>query len=154
MISLVGTRCTPGLMLLSSFWRTIALRLIASAWRMALCLSGGNRSRMRLIVLAGAGGVNGAEHQVAGFGGVDGGLERVAVAHFADEDDVGVLAHGVLEGRVPVGHVEADFALVDDGFLVGEHELDRVFDGQNVQRFALVDVVEHRGDGRALAASR
>src|SRR5579883_1733646 len=52
MISLVGQRPTPGLMLLMSFWAMTALRLLASAWRTAVCLLGGNRSRMRLIVVA------------------------------------------------------------------------------------------------------
>ena len=105
------------------------------------------------MVLAAAGGVDGAEDQVAGLGGVDAGLEGFAVAHLADQDDVGVLADRVLEGRLPVGDVEADLALVDDRLLVGEDELDRVLDGQDVHRFALVDVVEHRGDGGALAAA-
>src|SRR5919206_13197 len=51
MISLVGTRCTPGLMLGRSFWATMAFRLKASACRRALCMSAGNRSRMRPVVL-------------------------------------------------------------------------------------------------------
>ena len=59
------------------------------------------------------------------------------VAHLADQDHVRVLADGVLEGRVPVAHVEADLALVDDRHLVGEDELDRVLDGEDVQRLAL-----------------
>ena len=50
----------------------------------------------------GAGGVDGAEHQVAGLGGVNGRLEGFDVAQLADQDDVGVLPHGVLEGLVPV----------------------------------------------------
>ncbi len=50
----------------------------------------------------GAGGVDGAEHQVARFGRMDGGLERFDVAQLADQDDVGILTHGVLEGLVPV----------------------------------------------------
>ena len=39
------------------------------------------------------------------------------------------------------------------GLLVGEGELDRVLDGEDVQRLAFVDVIEHGGDGRALAAA-
>ena len=79
-------------------------------------------------------GVDRPEHQVAGFGRVDGGLERFAVAHFAHQDHVRVFADGVLQGGVPVAHVDADFALVDDRLLVREHEFDRVFDRQDVQR--------------------
>ncbi len=50
-------------------------------------------------------------------------------------------------------HVQADFALIDVRLLVGEHEFDRVFDGEDVQRLARVDVVEHRGDGRRFAGA-
>src|SRR5262249_11230826 len=46
---------------------------------------------------------------------------------------------------------EVDLALVDDRLFVDECELNRVLDGEDMQIFALVDVVEHAGDGRALA---
>src|SRR5205807_651826 len=49
-----------------------------------------------------AGRVDGAEHEVARFGGVHGGLERFDVAQLADQDDIRVLADRVLEGLVPV----------------------------------------------------
>ena len=98
-----------------------------------------------------AGGVDRAEHQVPGLGRVDGRLERLDVAQLADQDHVRVLADGVLEGLVPVAHVQADLALVDVRLAVGERELDRVLDGQDVQRLAVVDVVEHRGDRGRLA---
>ena len=42
----------------------------------------------------GAGGVQRAEHDVARFGRGDGRLDRLQVAHFADEDHVGVLPQG------------------------------------------------------------
>src|SRR5205823_13409053 len=77
----------------------------------------------------------------------------VDVAQLADQDDVGVLADGVLQRLVPVHDVQADLALVDDRLLVDEGELDGVLDGEDVQRLALVEVVEHRGDGRALAGA-
>ena len=50
-------------------------------------------------------------------------------------------------------HVQADLALVDVRLLVGEGELDRVLDGEDVQRLAFGDVVEHGGDGGALAGA-
>ena len=46
----------------------------------------------------GAGGVQRAEHQVAGFGRGDGRLDRLQVAHFADQNHVRVLAQGAAEG--------------------------------------------------------
>ena len=98
-------------------------------------------------------GVDRAEHQVARLGRVHGRVEGLAVAHLAHQDDVRVLPHGVLEGRVPVDDVDADLALVDDRLVVLEREFDRVLDGDDVQPLALVDVLEHRGDRRDLARS-
>ena len=43
------------------------------------------------------------------------------------------------------------FALVDQAFVFGEDEFDRVFERQNVLAVVAVDPVEHRGDRRALA---
>ena len=39
----------------------------------------------------GAGGVQRAEHDVPGFGRGDGRFDRLQVAHFADQDHVGIL---------------------------------------------------------------
>ena len=49
--------------------------------------------------------------------------------------------------------VAADLALVDDRLLVGEQELDRVLDGQDVPGHLLVALVEHRGERGALAGA-
>ena len=108
---------------------------------------------MRLIVVAALEAWMVPNTRWPGLGGVDGRLERLDVAQLADQDHVGVLPHGVLEGLVPVHAVQADLALVDVRLLVGEGELDRVLDGEDVQRLALVDVVEHGRDGRALAGA-
>src|SRR5262249_16072194 len=102
---------------------------------------------------AGAGGVNGAEHQVARLGRVDGRLEGFHVTQLAYQNDVRVLTDGILEGLVPVDAIQADFAVIDHRLLGGEGEFDRVFDGQDVQGFPLVDVVKHGGNGGALAAA-
>ena len=48
-------------------------------------------------------------------------------------------------------HVHADLALVDQALVVGEDELDRVFQREDVLAVVVVDPVEHRGDGGALA---
>ena len=45
-----------------------------------------------------AGGVQGAEDQVARFGGGDGRLHRLQVAHLADQDHVRVLAQRAAQG--------------------------------------------------------
>ena len=77
-------------------------------------LIGGERVDDAVDRAGGAGGVQRAEHQVAGFGGGDGGGDRRQVAHFADEHDVGVLAQGAAEGFGEARHVHADLALHDD----------------------------------------
>src|SRR5207248_5608749 len=48
---------------------------------------------------------------------------------------------------------QADLALVHHRLAVAEGELDRVLDGQDVDVLAVVDELEHRGDGGALAAA-
>ena len=50
---------------------------------------------------------------------------------------------GVLERHFPAVGVEADFALGDDAVLVRVHELDRVFDGDDVAVGVFVAVVDH-----------
>ena len=75
-----------------------------------------------------------ADDEVAGLGGAQGGHGRLLVAHLADQDHVGVLAQRRAQSRVVVGRVEADLALADDGGRVGVQVLDRVLDGQDVQR--------------------
>ena len=48
----------------------------------------------------------------------DGRLDRFQIAHFADQDHVGVLPQGAAERFGEAGHVDADFALVDRRLLV------------------------------------
>ena len=74
-------------------------------------------------------GVQGAEDQVAGQGGLDGQVGRFAVADLADHDDVRVLAQ---QGPQAVSEGHAGYR-VDLG-LVGADDVvfHRVFDGRNV----------------------
>ncbi len=48
----------------------------------------------------------------------DGGLDRFQIAHFADQDHVGVLPQGAAQGLGKARHVDADLALVDGRLLV------------------------------------
>ena len=59
-----------------------------------LLFAGSNMPRMRLMVSPALTGVQGAQNQVAGFRRAQGDFDRVAVAHFADENDLGRLAQG------------------------------------------------------------
>ena len=60
-----------------------------------------------------AGGVQRGEDQVAGLGRRDGGLHRLEVAHFADQDHVRVLAQAAAQRLGEGRHVDADLALGD-----------------------------------------
>jgi hypothetical protein len=66
---------------------------------------------------------------------------------------VGRLAQASCAGRVKIKCVAADFALVDDRFLVLEQVFDRVFQRQDVAGALFVAVVEHRGDRGRLAGT-
>lgn len=90
---------------------------------------------------------------MAGLGGRDGGLEGDAVAHFTDEDDVGILTQHGGDPEFEVGHVEADFALLEHGFDVVEGVFDRVFERDDVAVLVVVDPVEHGRERGAFAAA-
>jgi hypothetical protein len=99
--------------------------------------------------------VQGAEHQVAGFGGGQRQADGFQVAHFADQDDVRVFAQRRAQRVGEAQRVRADFALVDQALLALVHEFDRVLDGQDVAVLVFVDVVDHRRQrGRLARAGR
>jgi hypothetical protein len=102
----------------------------------------------------GRGRVQGGQHQMARVRGGEGGHEGLAVAHFADDDDVGILAHDVDEGAFEAERIEADFTLFDDGLFVVEHILDGVFERDDVALFGFVDVLDHRRQCAGFAAAR
>ena len=68
------------------------------------------------------------------------GLDRLQVAHLADHDHVRILAHGVAQRLLEGRRVGAHLALRDRRDLVLEEELDRVLDGDDVQRLVLADL--------------
>ena len=59
-------------------------------------------------------------------------LDRLQVAHLADQDDVRVLAQGRVQRLGEAAGVDADLALVDQAVLARVHELDRVLDRDDV----------------------
>ncbi len=94
------------------------------------------------------------EHDVPRFRRVNPGFEGFLVTHFADQNHIGVFAHRMFQGRVPIDDIEVDFALIDDRHAIREHEFDRVFNRQDVQCLAAVHVVEHRRDRRRFPRTR
>ena len=94
------------------------------------------------------------ENEVPRLGGRQGRPDRLGVAHFADEDHVGVLAQRAPERDGEALRVHVELALVDDRLLVAVQVLDRVLDRHDVLVAESVDVVHHRGERRRLARSR
>jgi hypothetical protein len=82
--------------------------------------------------LGGVHRVQSGEHEVARLGRGQRGLDRLVVAHLADEDDVGILAERAAERLGERLGVDLDLALVDDRFLVAVEKLDRVLDRDDV----------------------
>ena len=70
--------------------------------------------------------------QVTGLRISDSGRHRLLVAHLADQNAIGGLAQRVAQADLKVERVGADLALIDDGFLVLENELDRIFEREDV----------------------
>ncbi len=91
------------------------------------------------------------EHQVPRFGGLHPGEDALTVADFADEDHVGILAHGIADTVGERFRVDADFALLELGEFIVEQVLDRVFNSDNAHRLGGVDLLEEGADRCALA---
>ena len=85
---------------------------------------------------------------------VIGRLDRGQVAHFADQDDVGVHPQGAADRLGEVGDVDADLALIDQRLLVLVVVLDRVFDRDDVAVHVVVDPVDHATPGWSSCPSR
>ena len=79
-------------------------------------------------------GVQRRDDVVAGLGGDQRGPDRLLVAHLADDDHVGVLAHRGPQRRAERLDVGDDLPLGDDRSLLGDQDLDRVLEGEHVHR--------------------
>ena len=92
-------------------------------------------------------GVNGAEDEVPGLGGLAGDLGGLLVADFADENHVGVLPQDAAQlGGEGLARFEVHFDLRDAVHAV----FDRVLDGDDVLLIA-IDFIQARIQGRAFA---
>jgi hypothetical protein len=94
--------------------------------------------------------VQGAEGEVARLGDRQRRLDRLEVAHLADQHDVGVLTEDVLERALEALGVRPDLALVHDAVLVLVQVLDRILDRDDVLALLGVDLVDDRRERRAL----
>ena len=109
---------------------------------------------MRLIVCAAEFVCSVPNVRWPGFGDLERRFHRLQIAHFADEDDVGILAQARRAAPFEkLFGVAVDFALVDEAVLVRVDVLDGIFNRQDVTVPLGVDLVEHRRQRRRLAAA-
>ena len=94
------------------------------------------------------------EHQVPGLGSGHRHADGLGIAHFTDEDDVRIFAHRGTNAIGESGYVGMEFALHYLGLLAAVDELDGVFKGNDVHPARTVQVIDHRGEGGALARTR
>jgi hypothetical protein len=90
---------------------------------------------------------------LSGLSGQDGRLDRIQVTHFSDQNDVRVLAKGRPQASRETADVHPNLSLADRALFVLVQVLDRVFDGDDILPAMGVDVIDHRGQRRGLAAS-
>ena len=85
-----------------------------------------------------------AQHEVAGLGHRKRRLDRVEVAHLADEQNVWVGTKGGADAAHERAGIEPDLALLDRRHVVLVYVLDRVLDRDDVTGAVLVDPVDDR----------
>ena len=89
--------------------------------------------------------------QMPGFRESNCAFHRFSVANFANHDHIGRFAHRIFQRFGIRVRVEANFALINDRFLVLMQKLNRIFNRQNVARGIHVTIVQHRRQRRTLA---
>src|SRR6266568_2943658 len=97
--------------------------------------------------------VQGGENEVTGFRGKQRRGNGFEVAHFADQNHVGVLTQSGAQCGGKVGGIHFDFALVDETLLIAVQEFDGVFDGDDVVGALGVEAVDHGGQGGGLTGT-
>ena len=125
--------------------RQEALRLFA--------LFDGQRVDDAIDRLGGGGGVQRAEHEMAGFRGGHRHRDRLRVAQLAHEDDVGIFAHRRAHAFGERRDVRPELALDDLRELAAVDELDRIFERDDVESSRGVEVIDHRRERRRLAGA-
>ena len=90
---------------------------------------------------------------MAGLGRFEDALDGFAVAHLADQNDLGRLPQGGAQGVSEAGSVAMQFALMNGRAFVVVQELDGIFNGDDVVILLAIDAVEQHGQGGRLARS-
>ncbi len=81
--------------------------------------------------------------QVAGLGGFEGNINGFAIAHFTDQQDVGIFPQTGLERVRKLTGVNTDLSLAHQRFLAVMHKFNRIFNRDNVLGVIFVDVINH-----------
>src|SRR5688572_12032237 len=98
--------------------------------------------------------VKGSENKVACGCSRDRQLDRFQVAHFAHQNDVGILAQRSAQCSGKRLRVKTDFPVIHQTPLTLVHELNRILDCNDVVSADLVGVVDNGGQGCRLSAAR
>src|SRR4029079_698514 len=96
-----------------------------------LLIRGGKNADDSLDGFRRVNGMQRGQYQMAGFGRRQRDLDRLAVAHLADQDHLRRLTQRRSKGEREGRRVGVQLALVNGVFLVLMQKLDRVLDGQN-----------------------
>jgi hypothetical protein len=93
------------------------------------------------------------EHEVPRLGGEERRFDGLVIAHLADQDDVRILPQRAPQRVRERLRVDVHLPLVHNRMVIPVQVLDRVLHRHDVRRARGVDVVDHRGERRALAAA-
>ena len=85
---------------------------------------------------------------ILGFGGDKRGFDCFEIAHFADQNYVGVLSERTAQRFGERARIDIDFSLRDKRFFVLVQKFNRVFNRYDVRISALIDVFDHRRQSR------
>jgi len=94
--------------------------------------------------------VQSRQNKVTRFRRLEGNLDRLAVAHFANQNHFGRLSQRRPESRCEAGRVAMQLALMHRPLLVRVQEFDRIFDGEDVLGARFVDLINQGGQRRRL----
>src|ERR1700687_1066776 len=90
---------------------------------------------------------------MTGFSNAQSGLNGLQGAHFTDQHDIGIFAQSGAQGTGEALHVLVNFTLVNQAVLVRVHELDGVFNGDDVLVAFAIDLIQHGGQRGGLAGA-
>jgi hypothetical protein len=134
-------------------WQTIQRTVSASRIRTWFSSSVEN-AEDAVDRLPGVDRMEGAQDEMPRLGGGQADLDRLPIPHFADEDHLRRLAErGPQSARKGI-EIVPHLPLIEGGHLVGMGVLDRIFEGDDVDRLLFIDIIEERRERRRLAASR